>query len=106
IAGYLFSIVPSGLLFASFRSRIELSWFEWLRVGWRKQTERRGESQRDSGPKPRVARHEATLGKSDTWVRNPNGVVAELASTGHNPVGVEIFSGCKPRVARDSHPLG
>jgi len=47
-----------------------------------------GESQRDSGSKPRVARHELPW-ENRADVANPNGVASVfLVLQGHNPVGV------------------
>src|SRR5437762_14244698 len=46
----------------------------------------------------------ATLGNPERSLLNPNGVVAQIAVVGHNPVGVGTFARCGPRVARSSQP--
>ena len=49
------------------------------------------ESQRDSGSKPKVARHELPW-VSVSWVNNPNGVVAGRRNRGATPLGLKTFT--------------
>src|SRR5436309_5710676 len=66
------------------------------------------ESQRDSGAKPRVARHELPWEVTPNDLSTPTGLrlicLRLRVCHRHNPVGVAIRSNGFPRVARSSQP--
>ncbi len=63
-----------------------------------------GESQRDSGPKPRVASSELPGEKAPERGQPQRGCAGWRGNGGHNPVGVGTFRRSSPRVARCSQP--